>query len=344
MSGETERAVSEALARFFPGAAPFVRSGASGMNNMTRFAELDGRRYVLRIYETHQDVDKVLYEHAVLLALNESSTLPFAVPRPERTPDDGDGTVVRLADGRLAALFGYIEGERPSLDRPAALRAFGRAAGALSGALANVRVAAAPAYRPYYELDAAHPSIAPADAARFFEAPPDAFADLAGELRVVGRELADARLALPALRALPHQLVHGDLNASNALAVPGGDDIAALLDFEFVTVDLRAMEPAVCLSDLSDAESDEDVLGRMSAFAAGYASAARLSPEEADALPLLLRLRRIDVVLHFLGRWRDRIEGPEPLRRVAAGSARALERLRRLEAPLRDIFAGLAAE
>ncbi|HZG78189.1 MAG TPA: phosphotransferase [Paenibacillus sp.] len=340
MSGNAESAVAEALAHFFPGASPVWRSGASGMNNTTRFVELDGRRYVLRVYETHRDAEKVRYEHAVLLALNETAALPFAVPRPTRAPERGD-TVVRLADGRLAALFGYVEGERPSLDRPEALRAFGRAAGELSVALSDVRIAAEPAYRPYYELDAAHPSIAPADADAFFAAPPEPFADLAGELRLVGEALRDARRSLPALRGLPHQLVHGDLNASNALAAPGADDIAALLDFEFVTVDLRAMEAAVCLSDLADAPSDEDALRRMAAFVDGYASAARLTPDEAAALPLLLRLRRIDVVLHFLGRWRDSVEGPEPLRGVAAGSARSLERLRRLEAPLREAFAGL---
>ncbi len=340
MSKQEDHPVREALARFFPGAAAVWAPGASGMNNTTRFVRLDGRRYVLRVYETHRDSDKVRYEHAVLLALNEAAALPFAVPRPARTPESGE-TVVRLADGRLAALFGYIEGERPALERPASLRAFGRAAGELTAALARVRVAAQPAYRPYYELDAAHPSITPEDADRFFGTPPEDFADIAGELRLVGEALRDARREIPALRALPHQLVHGDLNASNALAVAGRDDIAALLDFEFVTVDLRAMEPAVCLSDLADAETDEDVLRRMSAFADGYASAARLTPAEIAALPLLLRLRRVDVVLHFLGRWRDRIEGPEPLRSVAAGSARSLERLRRLEAPLRELFAGL---
>jgi len=339
MNRDAERTAAEALARFFPGEAPSVRAGASGMNNTTRFVERRGRRYVLRVYETHRDEEKARYEHAVLRAL-EGRPLPFAVPQPVRTP--GGDTVARLADGRLAALFRYIDGEAPSFEKPAALRSFGRAAAALSEALADVRVAAAPAYRPYYELDATHPSCAPADVDRFCEAPPAEFADLADALQRIRQELADIRRAIPAMRALPHQLVHGDLNASNALAAPGGDDIAAILDFEFATFDLRAMEPAVCLSDLADVESDEAVLARMSAFVSGYASVSRLSREEAESLPLLLRLRRLDVVLHFLGRYRDGVDGPEPLRRVASGSDRSLLRLRRLEASLRDIFAALA--
>jgi len=48
---------------------------------------------------------------------------------------------------------------------------------------------------------------------------------------------------------LPHQLIHGDLNASNALADEAGR-ICAILDFEFVTYDLRVMEAAVFLSDM----------------------------------------------------------------------------------------------
>ncbi|WP_027091421.1 phosphotransferase [Cohnella thermotolerans] len=58
--------------------------------------------------------------------------------------------------------------------------------------------------------------------------------------------LREFRVHLPKLRKLPHQLIHGDINDSNLLAAPdAAGKVAAVLDFEFCTRDLRAMEPAV---------------------------------------------------------------------------------------------------
>ncbi|HZG54992.1 phosphotransferase [Paenibacillus sp.] len=332
-----ERDAAEALARFFPGGAPSVVAGASGMNNTTRFVTEGGARYVLRVYETHRDAAKVRYEHAVLLALARMP-LPFRVPEPVPTP--GGDTVVFAGDGKPAALFRYLDGERPTLSSPEALASFGRAAGALSAALADVRVDAEPAYRPYYELDAAHPRCSPDAVARFCEAPPEPFAAQARPLRALGGRLADVRRELPALRGLPHQLVHGDLNASNALTT-NRTDISALLDFEFATRDARAMEAAVCVSDLigDDRGSDDDAIDRVAAFARGYRDTGRWTSAEADALPTLLRLRRLDVFLHFLGRYWDGVDDADVLRAQIESAARTLDRLDRLEGALRERWA-----
>jgi len=329
-SADADAGVREALSRFFPGERLLPRGGLSGMNNTTRFVERQGVQYVLRVYETHRDAEKVGFELAVLAALSRRP-LPFRVPEPVPAPE---GVCVRLYDSRLAALFRHIDGSRPDPARAGAARELGRAAGSLSEALRGVRVDLRPAYPPYYELDAAHPLCPPEAVARFCEAPPAPFAGCATSLSRLGLELERIRRSLPALRSLPHQLVHGDLNASNMLVHPDGS-AAAVLDFEFVTRDLRVMEAAVCLSDLLNEDRGAAETAELAAeFAAGYGAASRLSADEAEAIPLLVRLRRLDVFLHFLGRYRDGVDDADKLRRFIDGAAAALERFDGLREPL----------
>jgi homoserine kinase type II len=302
--------IEHALTLWFPDGGWSVRGGASGMNNTTRYVSCNGSAYVLRIYETHRDADKAEYEHEILLALS-SRALPFRIPIPVRSPDGS--TILRTAEGKLIALFQYIEGTNPAFDSPARIRSFGQAVGQLSTHLASLRLESPPAYAPYYELDAAHPRCTPEAVAAFCNEPPAAFEPFADALRSLERELIDIRRQLPALRLLPHQLVHGDLNASNLLGAPDGT-IAAILDFEFVTHDLRVMESAVALSDLLQPERSVAAMREsVWAFLEGFGSELRLTAAELDALPVLLKLRRLDVFLHFLGRYWDGVDEADVL-------------------------------
>jgi Ser/Thr protein kinase RdoA (MazF antagonist) len=134
-------------------------------------------------------------------------------------------------------------------------------------------------------------------------------------------------LSLPALRELPHQLIHGDINDSNLLAAKEEPSrIAAVLDFEFCTRDLRAMEPAVVVSGLLEADRSRDAVP---ALLEGYARRVRLTLAEAEAIPRLVRLRKLDVFVHFLGRYLDGVDGDEALREQIVSAAEGLARLDR---------------
>jgi homoserine kinase type II len=102
------------------------------------------------------------------------------------------------------------------------------------------------------------------------------------------------------------------LNASNAL-VGADNGISAILDFEFTTMDLRVMEAAVCLSDLIVAEADlgQKTWDKIEAYISGYGSVAKLTFDEVTALPMLIQLRRLDVFVHFLGRYKHGIDPAE---------------------------------
>ncbi|MFD2331891.1 phosphotransferase [Cohnella sp. GCM10020058] len=325
------------LYRFDPARRWTVSEGESGWNNTTRIAENDlGEKRVLRIYETHRDADKIAFEHDVLLKLN-GTALPFAVPRPIAMPDGTTFAMLPDGTGRFAALFTYTAGNRPDGSDPAVAEAIGEAVGCLSLALRELRPTVAPAYLPCYELERTHPSCPGSVIASFCEAPPLAFQDLQGELMQICKAMRAFQAALQTVRDLPHQLVHGDINDSNLLADPHEPSrIAAILDFEFCTTELRAMEPAVPLAGLIGESGD---LGAAAAFLEGFGRMAPLSEAEIDALPLLMRLRRLDVFVHFLGRYLSGVDDAAVLRQQTQETAAGLALLDRHEAEIRSMCA-----
>ncbi len=293
------------LKQFIPGGKWKVKQGRGGMNNTTHFAETDGEKYVLRIYETHRDMDKVKYEHGILSALKETN-LYFGTPEPVKAVDNE--TVKYTEDGKPAALFRYMEGVTPVFDKPVQLYSFGITSAKLTAALANIKTQLTPVYRPYYEIENTHPKCSLGEVIRFCEKPSPEFAEYKGELLEVAAQMTRFRESLWRLRQLPHQLIHGDLNASNVLA-DTEDNICAVLDFEFVTEDLRVMELCVCLSEIINMDHCEEVLWELlSAFIEGYGSTQKLTSAELSVIPILIMLRRLDVFIHFLGRFRDGID------------------------------------
>ncbi|NOU68550.1 phosphotransferase [Paenibacillus sp. LMG 31461] len=308
---EKEEQLALLPANWFGAQTWTLRVGAGGMNNTTRFVEVEDRTYVLRLYETHRDRDKIKFEHNVLLRLAEmKEELPFEIPMPLELPTGG--TVVTLADddqdGKLAALFTFTEGHNPIELSLSQLQEMGKAAGQLSASLAKISIGDKPEYAPYYEIEHIHPSCKP-DAIRAFALqPPEPFIAQQEELAYIFNRYMALYSAIPTIRQLPHQLVHGDINGSNMLVDDDGRFVA-ILDFEFVTIDARVMELAVCLSDLIDPMLPEDSLRRKSkAFYDGFCQFVQLTQEEIKILPLLIELRRLDVFIHFLGRYLDGVD------------------------------------
>jgi homoserine kinase type II len=296
--------IDEILAQYFPEGSWMTLVGKSGANNTTRFVSVDDEKYVLRIYETHQDEDKVTYEHAILVALAEMP-LTFSIPQPVRSSDGK--TFVRTKDGKIAGLFRYLDGSNPALDELAEIHSYGRTAGLLSASLAYVQIKQRPAYRPYYEIDSTHPRCSLQDVILFCKNPPGVFSELTTELQVIYEQLTTFMEQVSTLRQLPHQLVHGDVNASNILVNEDGM-VSAVLDFEFVTNDLRVMELAVCLSDFIQPSEEEAIIwAKINAFLSGYGKSIKLTEAEIEAVPVLIQLRSLDVFIHFLGRYLDQV-------------------------------------
>ncbi|WP_308634287.1 phosphotransferase [Paenibacillus silvisoli] len=270
----------------------------SGMNNTTRMIYAGQDKLVLRIYENHRDRALIETEHAILWELQQAK-LAFEVPVPVRNRQHESITIG--PDGKLAALYRYIPGNRPDPSADEHVYGLGAAAGELSQALARMAdlPELIPQYKPYYELEENHGALPNEALLQLCVERPAQFGDRHDNIVYLLRE----RERLTALRdrfaGLPQQWIHGDIVFTNAVARE--DRIAGLLDFEFCTIDARAMELAVVLAEFPG-EAREEALRRFELFCNGFGERAKLSGEELQQLPALIKLRMIDVWLHFAGR------------------------------------------
>ncbi|MEC0212396.1 phosphotransferase [Paenibacillus ehimensis] len=326
MTGKEKERIVSILRRYGDQESWSVKEIENGLNNTTRFARYGSQDVVLRIYENHADRNKVAYEHEVLRQL-QNAGLSFAVPV-ALAAQDGN-TYIDTGDGKLAALFRYIEGGRAELALPAHARAIGQAAGELVTALERVTVPWPPSYAPYYNLDAIHPLVTRKKLEVWLsevgkgelESAADGFRE----------EMALLKARLPDwLQQLPQQHVHSDIVCDNVLV--SQDRVTAILDFEFVMVDFRALELAVLLYEWVDMTEN----GKLSDLAweaieaclDGYGRSASLTEAEIQALPQLIVLRCMVLTLHFLGRYWSGLE-QEDATRYLVEFAQTRSRLRK---------------
>lgn len=307
--------IQEVISVFLPQSCWEAERGYGGMNNTTYMLKRDGERYVLRVYETHTDLVKIAFEHHVLSALRESD-FGLMVPAPVKAIKGAGHTFHSIYDPRngqnkIAALFTYSTGQNPVWNTPEQLVELGCAAGLLSVALAGLEISLEPVYPPYYQIQQAYPLCPPEKLIQLCTSPPS-------ELQTCAEEMQDLLPVLPALfealngmERLPHQLVHGDVNASNVLSDDDGR-ICAILDFEFATWDLRVMELAVPMSDLLTLDkSDEWMWEALEGLIRGFRKQVILEPDELLAIPQLILLRSLDVVMHFISRMFEGTDEPE---------------------------------
>ncbi len=91
-----------------------------------------------------------------------------------------------------------------------------------------------------------------------------------------------------------------------------GERVTGVVDWEFCTRDVRAMDLTVALSWWPIQRlGSGDEWPIMRAFLRGYAQALRLTEPEIEALPLLLRVRSYTSLIHRIGRVRQGISPHE---------------------------------
>lgn len=277
-----------------------VEAGETGVNNTTRFVHHPSGTFVLRLYDNHADISKIMYELAVLQQL-QLVKLSFHVPKPLVTLKGAP--YVQSSSGKLAVMFEYIEGVRADFSDDRLVKALGTAMGELTAALVQVQTHIDSAYEPYYELYEIHPAVTreKLDAWLREQAEGPRYTEIRLIRDAVDRLMDD----IPSLCRLPMQLTHSDIVAGNVLV--NGDTVTGILDFEFVTPDLRAMDAAVFLCELIRHHKD-NCLELVEAFIAGYGQTIRLQEEEITALPKLILLRSLVLCIHFLGRQWDGVD------------------------------------
>jgi len=312
----------------FPPGTGITAADEQGTNNRTFLVRHGQQRYVLRV-SGFLSVAEVRAEHRILQRLRQGG-LAFQVPEPVAAPD---GRTVIGTPAGPAAVCRWLPGVRPGMDGEAAFERFGRAAGLLGAALADVPLA--DALRDWRtDPRWVQPGDPPVDVLR-------------GELRSAGMSAGQAELLEAAARrigrwwpgagGLPAQVIHGDLGPGNVLADPDAGEVTGLLDFELAGAGFGVQDILAALYN-STALGAPDWPRRTAAFVRGYAWVRRLEPAEVAALPELLIARSLGSVLWRAARWRA---GLGHFAEVTA-QARKLEATTRWLAANQDAFLSVA--
>jgi homoserine kinase type II len=304
-------AVAPALAAYDLAPPVELSPLSGGTNNPVLLVRTGAGEFVWKGYATQADRAAILNEHRLLGWLADRG-LSFAVPAPVPARD---GETLCPAPGGWQALFVRLPGSRPDSRDPAQIEMLGTALGELHTALAAHPHTPRPGGVQYGDLDRIHhrvpdPYTLTPTALGLPDAPP--YAALIGWWReALGqvRAFADGPY-----RALPRQVIHGDLSIGNFLTRDGR--VTAILDFEFAGLDARALDLAAGLKYTMRTWENREPLVMARAFCRGYARRAALTADEVEALPWLLRLRDATSSVWWLGR------------ALAAGDAhRGLERI-----------------
>jgi homoserine kinase type II len=267
----------------------------------------------VRIYRNGHNTGRVLYEHAVLRALQaKAASLPFEVPhalvkRPHASSvhdalrhmkDHEHATFHIMKSGAATSVFKLIPGGPPTV---AHAQAIGMATAQLVKALADVVISPSikpvnPLYRNLYD---AHHTVTKA----LFHARVHAedFAAVRAPMDALLGRFADAEALIDVILSgggLPEQVINADLHSDNVLCE--GDAVSGVLDFEFAARDWRVMECVVGLSKYAGLASP---MAPMREYMRGYAlGGGSLPRREVELIPRLIVLRVLNNIVYFVGR------------------------------------------
>ena len=290
--------VREAL-EFFLNDEAIVTPTSSGVNNVVQYVETrDGRNLILRIYNNGCNTEAVEYEHAILNAIDRS-TLPFQVPKYLRSKNGK--TMEQLQSGTQCCMCERIPGVLPKNSDPKPL---GRATGQLMSAMSKISLDLKPPIAPYYRVYDVHKAIG-GDKSIFYEYCKGPQFD---QCRQGIETLCNALHEIDAMietylaadrKQFPQHIIHGDLHYDNVLTDEATGEVTGLLDFEFCTIDWRAMEVAVCLSKYV---GESEPFPLVDAFIDGFCENGTLTVQECRAIPDLINLRVLSNCIYFVGR------------------------------------------
>lgn len=269
-----------------------------GFMNQTYAIDLEDSSFILRIYESDNDIAKVRREFKILEYLN-SCKLSFEVPV-FLINKFGDYLYQVSETGVLAVVMPLLKGGSPDLGNPVQAYEAGRALGELNIALSRLdegffkKLGQNPSYNQFHIF---HPAVKNID--EVIDELPTSLSKKQDLHRIFQRLDKELVHVYPSLQK---QYIHGDYTPGNVLICDGR--INGIIDFEFSCYDVRVMDLAIALGGGPAALWELDqTLANITMFTKGYVTNVPLSEKELLSIPFLIRLRRAAMFVYFTARY-----------------------------------------
>ncbi|MBW7476923.1 phosphotransferase [Paenibacillus oenotherae] len=271
-----------------------------GLTNYSRIVTIDKKKYVARIYDRYSKSLDRLNDEIRLLDYLEDCSLSFDVPAflPAR---DGE-KYSRLSNGQYGTMVRFIEGEPPDLSLSAHVSEYGRSIGEISAALLSfsqpVEQQEQGQQLRFYLLNSLHPLSNEQSVDQFVQHPP--FEIDRGQLLIFVQSLSEVRSSTAWFERLPMGLVHHDLLIFNLLIGSDGK-MKGILDYDFASYDVRALELAICINHLLQARDGS--LAPVKLFVQEYRQFITLTAEEMESIPQLMRMYYTALLCIYIGQY-----------------------------------------
>lgn len=287
---------NELVSHYFELQPEAFRPVPFGLTNHSRIVDINNRSYIARIYDkSTKTIDRLRYEIELTAFLTQQQ-LSFDVPFFLRTINDS--TYVELSNGQLGVMMLFIEGAAPDLERLLDVEEYGRVVGEVSVALqAYLPSAQSSSHISFNRVESLHPLANNNHVLQFLSKPPFFIAQQ--KLDKIIEIMNELKHIQPKLDQLPKQVVHHDLLLFNLLIDPETRKMNGVLDFDFASYDVRALEPAICITHLVQVNSQP--LEAIAVFWSEYKRFMELTPVEIVYVPALIRLYYIALIYIYIG-------------------------------------------
>ncbi|NIK77796.1 Ser/Thr protein kinase RdoA (MazF antagonist) [Paenibacillus castaneae] len=265
-----------------------------GLTNLTKLIRINEEKYIARIYNPHTKSEQSIRLESNITSFLSQMNLSFKVPVFLQTLTGEE--YIEFADGTFGALIAFLEGSVPELTTLQHAADFGRVVGEISAALDQYNTDRLE-YRGISFLDiyALHPLASVENVKSFMEQPP--FHIPEANLKFYREMILLVNQSINQLKELPFQLVHHDLLIFNLLAKD--NQIGAVLDFDFTSIDVSFMELAISLNHVLQMADGNLVMTE--AFIKGYGAYRKGSSQEIKQLQLLTQVYHLAILHIYIG-------------------------------------------
>lgn len=285
----------ELVSHYFTSGIEQMNSVPFGLTNYSRIIVVHNEKYVARIYDKHSKTLERLRFEITITSFLESQELSFRIPQFMIAMDGQQ--FVQLSSGQLGTVMHFIDGVVPELVGESNIKQYGKVVGELSAALKKYNGSEPIDAVRFYNLNGLHPLSTETSIVHFLNAPPFRIDQEA--LFVLREAFHEMKDNYSFFQHLPEQMTHHDVLVFNLLADDTTGKITGVLDFDFASYDIRALELAVCLNHLL--QFDDRSLTGLEWFIEEYAQHMTLTADEILSFPLIMRLYYVSLLCIYIG-------------------------------------------
>ncbi|WP_136604845.1 phosphotransferase [Paenibacillus dokdonensis] len=292
-----EYLIKELMTYYFNESIEKIESVPFGLTNYSQVLTINNKKYVARIYDKQsKNLEKLKFEIELTTFL-EQGNLSFKVPG-FLTASTGE-KYVKLSNGQLGSMMYFIEGEVPDLTQITDAREYGRAVGELSVIFKDFKTNSNVNKLQFHDIYNLHPLCNERTVYDFFNQPP--FEIDRNQRSVLTNAFQTVIKNESLIDTLPKQIIHHDLLIFNLLIDRKRRTMNGVLDFDFASYDVRALELAICINHLF--QINDSSLPKLQLFLDEYAQYMTLTEEEIECMPFLMKMYYVTLITIYIGQY-----------------------------------------